>query len=108
MVMNDSDVRVTVHREKFLIIKPTRCNNFSNLFWNETLHVSDSSSVHHQESFTVHTAMVHTGLLTACEQDQDGTQFHPDPACKLSANLYDVYHCCVGAWGGVVVKVLRY
>jgi len=30
-------------------------------------------------------------LLTACEQDQDGT----DPAHKLSANLYDVYHCCV-------------
>jgi len=22
-------------------------------------------------------------------------QFHPDPACKLPANLYDIYHCCV-------------
>jgi hypothetical protein len=22
-------------------------------------------------------------------------QFHPDSACKLSANLYDIYHCCV-------------
>jgi len=21
--------------------------------------------------------------------------FHPDPACKLSANLYNIYHCCV-------------
>jgi hypothetical protein len=21
--------------------------------------------------------------------------FHPDPACWLSANLYDLYHCCV-------------
>ena len=20
---------------------------------------------------------------------------HPDPACKLSANLYAIYHCCV-------------
>jgi len=28
----------------------------------------------------------HTGLLTACEQDQD-----PDPARKLC----DIYHCCV-------------
>ena len=28
-------------------------------FWNETLHVSDSSSVHHQEFFTVHTGMVY-------------------------------------------------
>ena len=22
-------------------------------------------------------------------------RFHPDPAHKLSANLYDTYHCCV-------------
>ena len=28
--------------------------------WNETLHVLDSSSVHHQEFFTVHTAMVYS------------------------------------------------
>ena len=27
--------------------------------WNENLHVSDRFSVHHQESSTVHTAMVH-------------------------------------------------
>ena len=33
-------------------------------FWNNTLHFSESSSVHHQEFFTVRTAMVsHTGLL---------------------------------------------
>jgi len=44
---------------KFLIIEPKRCTHFSKiLFWNETLHVSDSFSVHHQEIFTVHTAMV--------------------------------------------------
>ena len=22
-------------------------------------------------------------------------KFHPDPASKLSAHLYDIYHCCV-------------
>ena len=33
----------------FFIIKPTRCTNFTYLFWHETLHASDSSSVHHQE-----------------------------------------------------------
>ena len=38
-----------------------------NYFWNKFLHVSDSSSVHHQQFFTVHTA-IHTGLLTACQQ----------------------------------------
>jgi hypothetical protein len=54
-----NDIHVTVHRDGFLKIKPTICTNFSNLFWNEILHVSDSSSVHHQEFFTVHTAMVY-------------------------------------------------
>jgi hypothetical protein len=42
-----------------LTIKQTRCTNFSNLFWNEILHVLDSSSVHHLEFSTVHTAMVY-------------------------------------------------
>jgi len=63
-----------------LIVKPTRCTNFSIYFWNKSLHVSDSSSVHHQEYFTVHTGW---------------NWFHPDPACKLSANLYYICHCCV-------------
>jgi len=30
---------------EFRIIKPTRCTNFSILFWNETLHVSDRGTV---------------------------------------------------------------
>jgi len=49
-------------------------------------------------SFSLHThssGICHTDLLKACEQDQDGTQFHSDPARKLSANLYDIHHCCV-------------
>jgi len=54
-----SDNNMTVYRDNFLIIKPTRCNNFSNLFWKETLHVSDSYFVHHQEFFTVHTAIIY-------------------------------------------------
>ena len=48
-----------------------RNHNLKIYFWNKTLHVSDSSSVHHQEFFTVHRAMLY--VLTACEQDQDGT-----------------------------------
>jgi len=48
-------------------------------------------------SFSLYTQQWYTSyrFLTACKQDQDGTEFHPDPACKLSANKYDVYHCCV-------------
>jgi hypothetical protein len=40
-----------------------RYTNFSNIFWNSTLHVSDSLSVCHWESRTVHTALgrCHTG-----------------------------------------------
>jgi len=57
-----------------LIIKPTRCTYFSNLFLEEALYVSDSSSVHHQEFFTVHTAMLYV---------------------IQSANLYYIYHYCV-------------
>jgi len=40
-------------------------------FWNKILHVLDSSSIHHQKFFAVHTAVVY--VLTVCEQDQDGT-----------------------------------
>jgi hypothetical protein len=49
------DVPVTVHRVKFLIIKPTRCANFLNLFLEK--------------------------FADNCEQ--------------LSANLYDIFHCCM-------------
>jgi hypothetical protein len=52
----ESDVYVTAHRDKFLITKRLISQTYS---WNETLHVSDISSVHHQEFFIVHTAMVY-------------------------------------------------
>ena len=66
--------------DEFLIIKPTRCTNFSNLFleWNSTCFeqfLCPSSEVFH---CTHSNGICHTGLLTACEQDQDGTLFHPD------------------------------
>ena len=40
----------------------------------------------------------HKRLMTSCEQDRDGCSsvlIRPDPARKLSTNLYDIYHCCV-------------
>ena len=60
-------------------------------FWNKTLHVTDSSSVHHQQFFTVHTATVY--VIQVCWQivSRIRTEFHPDPLHKL----YDAYHCCV-------------
>jgi len=87
---------VTVHRDKFLIIKRNWYTNFSNLFseWNSTCFgqfVCPSSGVFRCK----HSNGICHKALTACEQDQDRTQFHPDPTRKLSANLYDIYHCCV-------------
>jgi hypothetical protein len=86
------DVHVIVHRDKCLIIKPTRCANFSNLFLecNSTSFgqfLCQSSGAFYR---THSNGISHRGLLTACEQNQD-----PDPARKLSADLYDIYHCCV-------------
>jgi hypothetical protein len=75
----DFHVHVTVHRDKFLIIKPIRCINFSNLFWEETLHVSDSSSVHHQEFFTVHSAMVY--VIQVCWQWYMSYRFADNGIC---------------------------
>jgi len=55
----------------FFIIKPTGCTNFQNLLWHETLHVSGSSSAHHQEFIhcTLCTGLCHTGLKKAFEQE---------------------------------------
>ena len=49
----------------FFVIKPTRCTNFTNLFYHETLHVSDSSSVHHQEFIycTLSIGICHRGSI---------------------------------------------
>jgi len=55
---------VTVHRDIFLLYNELDALISQIYFWNKTLHVSDSSSVHHQEIFTVHTAMVY--IIRVC------------------------------------------
>jgi len=58
------DVQVTVHRDKFLKYNHVGALISQIYFWDKTLQVSDSSSVHHQQFFTVHTAMVYVIQLT--------------------------------------------
>jgi hypothetical protein len=53
------------------VIKPTKYTNFTNLLCHETLHVSESSSVPHQEF--IHCTLNNGICHTAFEQDQDGT-----------------------------------
>jgi len=68
-------VYVTVHRDKFLIIKLTRCifsQNFI-LEWNSKCFgqfLCPSSGVLHCKHSN---GIRHTDMLAACEQDQDGT-----------------------------------
>jgi hypothetical protein len=82
------DVHVTVNRDKVLIIKQLDELISQIYFGNENLHVSDSSSVRHQDS-----AMVY--VIQVCRQLASTIRVDPDPARKLSTYLYDIYHCCV-------------
>ena len=72
-------------------------HNFLKFIFGIKLYVFRTFPVSITRSFhcTHSSVLCHRGLLIACVQDQDGTEFHPDPARKLSANLYDIYHCCV-------------
>jgi len=56
----------------FFVTEPTSCTNFTNLFCHETLHVSDSSSVHHQEF--IHCTLSN-GICHTVEQDRDGASW---------------------------------
>jgi hypothetical protein len=85
-------IQWTIKQTFFFIIKPTRCTNFTNLFLHETLHVSGSSSAKSSGVYSLYTRQWymsyrfedsfragpgwnwHTGLKTAFEQDQDGTE----------------------------------
>jgi len=50
-------------------------------FWNKILRVSGSSSVHHQEFFTVHTAMIY--VIQVCWQLASiGTELVPSWSCS--------------------------
>ena len=57
MILNVFDIQRTVHHDIFLQQNQRDALVSEIYFWNRTLHVSDSLSVHHQESSTVHTAI---------------------------------------------------
>jgi len=62
--------------DEVLLIKPTRCFNSQIYFWNKNTcfghFLCPSSAVFHC-THSNGIRVCHTGLLTACEQDQDGT-----------------------------------
>ena len=80
-----------MHRNKFLCNKTTRCTNFKNLFCHETLHVSDSSSVHHQEFIhcTLSNGICHTGSLNIGLWARCNTLLHIFPARLHGITLFN-------------------
>jgi len=99
----------------FLIIKPTRSTNFSNLFleWNSTCFgqfFCPSSGVFHctQQWYMSYRFADSCRAGSGWNPDparqlsyrfadscRVGSGWNPDPARHLSANLYDIYHCCI-------------
>jgi hypothetical protein len=86
---------VTVHRDspswQILIMKATRCTNFSNLFWkwNSTCFgqfLCTSWGVFH----CTHGNM-YMSYRFRDRSEQDPRRLQPDPARKLSTSLYDIY-----------------
>jgi hypothetical protein len=82
-----------LHRNKFHYNKTNQCTNFTSLFCHKTLHVSGSSSVHHQEFIhcTLTNGICHIGTVHAAfEQDQDGNAV---PSWSCSKAVYKpVWH----------------
>jgi hypothetical protein len=82
----------------FLIIKPTRCTNFSNLFleWNSTCFgqfLCPSSEVFHRTHSNGYMSYRLWWQLSSRIR-----MFHPDPARKPSAKLYDIYPLLCLRW----------
>jgi len=46
-------------------------------------------------SFSLNTQQWYVSYRFADSWRAGSGRFRPDPARKLSANLYDIYHCCV-------------
>ena len=64
-VMTAFDVHATVHRDKFLIIKPTRCTKFSNLFFGRKLYMFRTISLSVVRSFSLYTQQWYTSYRFA-------------------------------------------
>ena len=64
-------------------------------FWNKTLHVSDSFSVHHQEFFTAHTTIVY--VIQVCWQlaSRIRTELIPSWSCSQTCMTYIIAVCTV-------------
>ena len=76
-----------------LIIESTRCTNFSNLFLEWKSAFSDSSSIHPQEFFTIHTTMVY--VIQVCRQLVSRSKCSCSQAVSITCMTYAIVVCTV-------------
>ena len=85
------DAHVTVHRDKFLIIKATRCTNFSNLFFGLKLYVFRTVPLSIIRNFSLYTQQWYMSYRLC-------RQFVSRSICSCSQTVCITcmtYHCCV-------------
>ena len=68
-----------------LTIRPTRWTNFSNLFWNETLYVSDNFFVHHQDYYYISNYIILP--IMSCETERNFSKLSTITSKLLSNTL---------------------
>jgi len=79
----------------YFIIKPTICTNFTNLFWHENLHVSDSCLSIIISLFTVHSAMVHVVQLSSRTRMELSFILVLLESCLQTCMTYNIAECTV-------------
>ena len=88
----DLYIHVAVRRYKFIFNNQTRRTIYPNLSCHKTLHVSGNFCAHHQESPTVHSALVifMQVMMTASKHSEDGTllgsghhNLHESHQCRM-------------------------
>ena len=77
------------------IIKPTRCSNSSNLFFGIKLYMFRTVPLSIIRSFSLCTQQWCMSYRLHLHLASRIRTFLPDPARNLSANLYDIHHCCM-------------
>ena len=86
------EFHVIVQRDKFLIMKPTRCRNLLNFIFGLNLYIFRTVPLSIIRSFfSLYTLQWYMSYRFTDSLRAGAFA----PARKLSANLYDIYHCCV-------------
>jgi len=89
-------LHAVLHAFEILIIKPTRSTNF--FIFGIKLYMFRTVPQSIIRSFPLYTQKWHISYRfgdSLRARIRRVRTFRPDPARKLSANLYDIYYCCV-------------